>query len=143
MPGSAPHSDRRSTVRSEAAQPRGDELGLVLLHGAMLGRWIWASVEPLLAGPALAVDLPGRGTKPAEVTQLTLDDVIDSVTSDIESWPVDQVVLVAHSLSGILIPALISRLPGRAVHVVFVSAAVPEPGASYLDVLPVSQRLFL
>jgi len=130
-------------VRSEEAQPTKDELGLVLLHGAMLGRWIWSRVEPLLAGPALAIDLPGRGTRPADVTKLTLDDVIDSVTSDIESWPVDQVVLVAHSLSGILVPALISRLPSRAVHVVFVSAAVPEPRASYLDVLPVSQRLLL
>ncbi len=130
-------------MRSEASQPTGDELGFVLLHGAMLGRWIWARVEPLLAGPALAVDLPGRGTRPADVTKLTLDDVIDSVTADVESWPVDQVVLVAHSLCGILIPALISRLPRRAVHAVFVSAAVPEPGASYLDVLPISQRLFL
>jgi pimeloyl-ACP methyl ester carboxylesterase len=130
-------------VRSEPAQPKGDELGLVLLHGAMLGRWIWKRVEPLLAGPALAVDLPGRGTKPADVTRLTLDDVVDSATSDIESWPVDRVILVAHSLSGILIPGLVSRLPRRAVHAVFISAAVPEPGASYLDVLPASQRLFL
>ena len=131
------------TVRSDAAQTTGDELGFVLLHGAMLGRWIWARVEPLLAGPALAVDHPGRGTKPADVSRLTLEDAIDSVPSDIESWPVEQLVLVAHSLSGILIPALISRFPRRAVHAVFVSAAVPEPGASYLDVLPRSERLFL
>jgi pimeloyl-ACP methyl ester carboxylesterase len=130
-------------VRSEAARPNGGELGLVLLHGAMLGRWIWARVEPLLAGPAIAVDLPGRGTRPADVTKLTLEDVVDSVTSDIESWAVERVVLVAHSLSGILVPALISRLPDRAVRAVFVSAAIPEPGAAYLDVLPRSERLFL
>jgi pimeloyl-ACP methyl ester carboxylesterase len=138
--------DRHSgepVARSEAAQPDGEELGLVLLHGAMLGRWIWARVEPLLARPALAVDLPGRGSRPADVTKLTLGDVVDSVVADIESWPVDRVVLVAHSLSGILVPALISRLPGRAVRAVFVSAAVPEPGATYLDVLPRSERLFL
>jgi hypothetical protein len=50
----------------------------------MLGRWIWARVEPHagpdsrralaaprpLAGPALAVDLPGRGTRPADVSRL-------------------------------------------------------------------------
>jgi pimeloyl-ACP methyl ester carboxylesterase len=130
-------------ARSEKAQPDGEELGLVLLHGAMLGGWIWARVEPLLAGPALAVDFPGRGSRPADVTKLTLGDVVDSVVADIESWRVERVVLVAHSLSGILIPALISRLPGRAVRAVFVSAAVPEPGTSYLDVLPRSERLFL
>jgi pimeloyl-ACP methyl ester carboxylesterase len=129
--------------RSESAQPAVEKLGFVLLHGAMLGRWIWARVEPLLAGPALAVDFPGRGTRPADVTKLGLDDVIDSVATDIESWPAEQVVLVVHSLSGILVPALISRLPQRVVHLVFVSAAVPEPGASYLYVLPRSERLLL
>lgn len=130
-------------AQSEAAQPTGDGLGVVLLHGAMLGAWIWALVEPLLARPALAVDLPGRGTRPADVTNVTFDSVVDSVAADIESWRVEQVVLVAHSLSGILIPSLIARLPHRIVHVVFVSAAVPEPGASYLDGLPRTQRLFL
>jgi pimeloyl-ACP methyl ester carboxylesterase len=130
-------------AQSEAAQPTGDEVGIVLLHGAMLGAWIWALVEPLLARPALAVDLPGRGTRPADVTNVTFDSVVDSVAADIESWRVEQVVLVAHSLSGILIPSLIARLSHRIVHVVFVSAPVPEPGASYLDALPRSQRLFL
>src|SRR5262245_7319889 len=39
-----------------------DALGLVLLHGAMLARWIWERAVPRLARPALAVDFPGRGT---------------------------------------------------------------------------------
>jgi pimeloyl-ACP methyl ester carboxylesterase len=130
-------------ARSEAAHSNSERLGLVLLHGAMLGRWIWARVEPLLAAPALAVDLPGRGARPADVTKLTLGHVVDSVVAEIESWPVEHVVLVAHSLSGILVPALISRLPRRVVRAVFVSAAVPEPGSSYLDSLPRSERLFL
>jgi len=133
----------KGMAQSEGVHPTRDELGLVLLHGAMLGRWIWTRVEPSLAGPMLAVDLPGRGARPADVTKITLGDAIDSVVADIESWPVEELVLVAHSLSGILIPALVSRLRHRVVHIVFVSAAVPEPGATYLDVLPPSQRLLL
>lgn len=117
--------------------------GFVLLHGAMLGRWIWARVEPRLAVSALAVDFPGRGDRPADVTTVTLDDVIHSVVADIDGWPADQVVLVAHSLSGIVVPAVIARVPRRVAHVVFVGAAVPEPGASYLDALPLAQRIFL
>jgi pimeloyl-ACP methyl ester carboxylesterase len=130
-------------VESSAEPPSAGDLGLVLLHGAMLGSWIWARVEPLVAGPALAVDFPGRGTKQAEVTKITLGEVIDSVVADIESWPCEHVVLVAHSLSGIVIPAVISRLPHRVVHVIFVSAAVLTSGATYLDALPRSQRLLL
>jgi pimeloyl-ACP methyl ester carboxylesterase len=130
-------------VESSADPPAAGDLGLVLLHGAMLGSWIWERVEPLVAGPVLAIDFPGRGTKQTEVTKLTLGEVIDSVVADIESWPCEHVVLVAHSLSGIVIPAVISRLPHRIVHVIFVSAAVPTPGATYVDALPRSQRVFL
>jgi pimeloyl-ACP methyl ester carboxylesterase len=120
-----------------------DELGLVLLHGAMLGRWIWERVVPRLARPVLAVDFPGRGSKVADVRTVTLGEVVDSVVADVEAWPTARVVLAAHSLSGIVAPGVISRLPRRVAHVVFVSAAVPLRGASYLDSLPRSQRVFL
>jgi pimeloyl-ACP methyl ester carboxylesterase len=120
-----------------------DDRGFVLLHGAMLGRWIWDRVTPLLDRPALSVDFPGRGTKPADITEVTLGDAVDSVVADVETWSIKRVVLVAHSLSGIFVPAVTIRLGDRVAHTVFVSAAVPRPGNSYLDVLPISQRLFL
>jgi pimeloyl-ACP methyl ester carboxylesterase len=120
-----------------------DELGLVLLHGAMLGGWIWDRVEPRLPVPVLAVDFPGRGSKAADVRTLTLGDVVETVVADVEAWPTDRVVLVAHSLGGIVVAGVISRMPRRVAHVVFVSAAVPLRGTSYLDSLPRSQRLFL
>jgi pimeloyl-ACP methyl ester carboxylesterase len=120
-----------------------DDRGFVLLHGAMLGRWIWDRVTPLLDRPALAVDLPGRGTTPAEITEVALGDAVDSVVADVDGGPFKQVVLVAHSLSGILVPAVTARIGDRVAHTVFVGAAVPRPGNSYLDVLPASQRLFL
>jgi pimeloyl-ACP methyl ester carboxylesterase len=117
--------------------------GFVLLHGAMLGGWIWERVAPLLNGPALAVDLPRRGSRPADVTRVTLQDAIEAVAGDVEAFPPERLVLVAHSLSGILVPALVSRFPRRIVQTVFVSAAVPVPGRSYLEMLPTGERLFL
>src|SRR5262249_49617707 len=79
---------------------RDTDVGVVLLHGAMLGRWIWERVEPRLGAPALAVDFPGRGEKPADITTLKLGDVVDSVVADIEAWPTPPIVLVAHSRAG-------------------------------------------
>jgi len=93
--------------------------------------------------PALAVDFPGRGSKAADVRTVTLGDVVDSVVADVEALPAARVVLAAHSLSGILAPGVIFRLPRRVAHVVLVSAAVPMRGTSYLDSLPRSQRVFL
>jgi pimeloyl-ACP methyl ester carboxylesterase len=130
-------------AHSQQEERASDDRGFVLLHGAMLGHWIWDRVTPLLDGPGLAVDLPGRGAKPADVTEVTLGNAIDSVVADVEAWPIERVVLVAHSLSGILVPGVTTRLGERVAHAVFVSAAVPKPGTSYLDALPISQRLFL
>jgi pimeloyl-ACP methyl ester carboxylesterase len=137
------HDVHPHAVSQRREQPVRADGGFVLIHGAMLGRWIWERVERRLAGPTLAVDLPGRGQKPADVTKVTLANVVDSVVADIEAWPTDRFVLVAHSLSGIVVPAVFSRFPRRIAHVVFVSAAVPERGASYLDALPLMPRISL
>jgi pimeloyl-ACP methyl ester carboxylesterase len=132
-----------AVCRCANLQPVGIELGFVLLHGAMLGSWIWQRVEPRLTAPVLALDFPGRGSKAADVRTVTLGDVVGTVVADVEAWPTDRLVLVAHSLGGIVAPAVISRLPRRVAHVVFVSAAVPLRGISYLDSLPRSQRVLL
>ena len=143
LPISANQNATRAMPASQRRQRDSDDRGFVLLHGAMLGRWIWDRVPPLLNRPALSVDLPGRGTKPAHTTEVTLADAVDSVIADIEAWSIKRIILVAHSLSGILVPAVTTRLDDRVAHTVFVSAAVPSAGSSYLDVLPISQRLVL
>ena len=40
----------------------------VLIHGGHQGSWFWERVTPLLDGSALAVDLPGRGRHPADLS---------------------------------------------------------------------------
>ena len=43
----------------------------VLVHGGFHDRRCWERLIPLLSRPALAVDLPGRGTKPAKMAKKT------------------------------------------------------------------------
>src|SRR5262249_53915297 len=74
---------------------------------------------------------------------VTLGDVVATVVADVEEWPTDRVVLVAHSLGGVVVPGVLSRIPRRIAHVVFVSATVPLRGASYLGSLPRSPRILL
>jgi pimeloyl-ACP methyl ester carboxylesterase len=66
------------------------EVGFVLIHGSQLGVWLWERLVPLLRRPALAVDLPGRGSRPADRRSLLLQDAVDSVTKDVETWGVDR-----------------------------------------------------
>jgi pimeloyl-ACP methyl ester carboxylesterase len=135
--------ERRDQPAGERNGANARGRGFVLLHGAMLGSWIWERVLPALDAPAVAIDLPGRGSRPAEIGKLGLVDVIDSVLDDIRGSELQSLVLVAHSLSGILVPGIVSRTEAPISHVVFVGAAVPEPGRRYLDLLPTFERHFL
>ena len=118
--------------------------GLVLTHGSELGSWLWDRLVPQAASPTLAVDLPGRGAHPTDRRSVRPGDAVSSVVHDVEQCAdVDRVVLVAHSFSGVLAPAIARALGSRVVAVVLVGAAVPEPGRSWVDLLPLPQRLFL
>ncbi|MGH3520385.1 MAG: alpha/beta fold hydrolase [Haloechinothrix sp.] len=119
------------------------ETGSVLIHGSELGSWLWERVRAELGSPALAVDLPGRGSRPADRRSVRLADAVRSVADDVLEWDVERVVLVAHSFSGVLVPALAELLGGRAAAVVLVGATVPQEGKSWVDLLPLPQRLFL
>jgi len=118
--------------------------GLVLIHGSELGSWLWDRLVSQAASPTLAVDLPGRGAHPADRRSVGLGDAVTAVVHDVEQWTeADRVVLVAHSFSGVLAPAVTRALGSRVVAVVLVGASVPEPGRSWVDLLPLPQRLFL
>ena len=119
------------------------DIGLLLIHGSELGAWQWERLAPLLARPALAVDLPGRGSRPAERRSLSLNDAIGSVIKDVAAWGMDRVILVAHSFSGIPVPALAIDLGDRVAAVVLVGASVPKEGKSWVDLQAPAQRVLL
>jgi pimeloyl-ACP methyl ester carboxylesterase len=104
--------------------------GVVLVHGGLHGAWCWDRLRPLLVWPSLAVELPGRGIRPARLPDLRLADLVDTIVSDAGDSGFDQIVLVAHSMGGLSAPAAAARLGERVQHLVLVSCVVPEEGAS-------------
>lgn len=118
----------------------GGTTGVVLVHGSELGAWIWDDVVARLPHPAVAVDLPGRGRRPARGRDVRLADAVDAVVEDTTTLDTDRVVLVAHSFSGVLVPPAAHRLGDRVAAVVFVGATVPVEGRSWADLLSRPQR---
>ena len=104
--------------------------GIVLVHGGLHTARCWDPVLPLLDAPTRAVDLPGRGARPADVHTVTLDDCVAAVLEDADAAGFDRFVLVGHSLGGVTITETAYRVPGRVAHLVYVGALVPPPGAS-------------
>jgi pimeloyl-ACP methyl ester carboxylesterase len=100
---------------------------------------MWDPVRSQLATPSIAVDLPGRRYKPADLAEVTILDWVNSVVVDIEAAGLTQVVLVGHSSGGYVLPGVAAALAARPEPVlrglVFVSATVPAHGERPLDYL--------
>jgi pimeloyl-ACP methyl ester carboxylesterase len=104
----------------------------LLVHGATHGAWCWQRLQPFLAFPSLAIDLPGRGTRPAALESIVTNDWAEAVCDDIATID-GPVVLVGHSLAGVVLPRVAARLSERLAALVFVACAVPREGQAVLD----------
>lgn len=110
-------------------------MAYVLIHGGSFAGSCWDPIVPLLPGPVVAVDLPGRGARPRALEGLTIADFVDAVVDDIESRDLHDVVLVGHSMAGITMPGVAERIPDRLRHLIFVACTVPADGERSVDTL--------
>jgi pimeloyl-ACP methyl ester carboxylesterase len=108
---------------------------MVLVHGGGLGKECWDRFLPHLDGDAVAVDLPGRGDRPGDLSTIHVADFVDAVVDELVSRDLHDVVLVGHSLAGLTIPQVAGRVPERIRALVFVSCTVPRDGQTTYDTL--------
>ena len=114
---------------------------LVLLHGAFHTSRCWEPTVRELERQApdlavIAVDLPGRAGVPGDLGTLTIAQCVDSVVDQIEHAGLDEVVVVAHSLGGLIAPGVVTRLgAGRVVRLALLAAVIPPEGRSDLDLI--------
>lgn len=114
---------------------------LVLVHGGAHAADCWDltvdeihRLAPQLT--VLAVDLPGRGCKAANVSAVTISDCVDSVVADIEDAGLAEVVVCGHSLGGVTVPGVVAKLgPARVREMILAAAFLPPQGRSVLDSL--------
>jgi pimeloyl-ACP methyl ester carboxylesterase len=104
--------------------------GVILVHGGFHGAWCWDAVRPRLAVPTLAVDLPGRGARPAAGRHVRVADCVDAVVEDADAAGFERFVLVGHSMGGLTITETANRVPERVARLVYVAALVLAPGQS-------------
>ena len=105
----------------------------VLVHGGGFAASCWDELVPLLDGEVIAVDLPGRGARPVELSTVTLSDFADAVVEEIGDR--EDVVLVGHSLAGVTLPHVAGRVPDQLRRTVYVSCSVPPTGTAVGEIL--------
>jgi pimeloyl-ACP methyl ester carboxylesterase len=108
----------------------------VLVHGAWHGGWCWDKVVPLLEKQghrAVAPDLPGHGSDNTPIPQVTLQAYAERVCSVLDAQP-ESVVLVGHSMGGIVISQAAEYRPERVGTLAYLCAFLLRDGETLLEV---------
>lgn len=107
----------------------------VLIHGAWHGAWCWEKVTPLIekAGhKVVAPDLPGHGEDKRPIAEITLQAYTDRVCQIIDQQS-DPVILVGHSMGGVVITQTAEYRPQRINKLVYVTAFLLKNGEFLLQ----------
>ncbi len=113
----------------------------LLIHGGGSSARFWDRLLPYLDQPALAVDLPGRHDKAADLATLTVDQEVASVLADVAAASItDPIVVVAHSSGGLVVPGVVAGLGSRVAAIVLSAASIPPEGGCGLDCMQERHR---
>ena len=102
----------------------------VLIHGAWHGGWCWTHVTPLLEDhghTVLTPDLPGHGSEDFSLADITLQSYVDAVCEIVDSQP-EPVILVGHSMGGMVIAQVAEARPHQIRTLVYLAAFLPRDG---------------
>lgn len=116
------------------------DIGIVLIHGAGLGGWIWGETGKHLETDYLAVNFPERENS-AVSKSLSLKAYFDHISEQIAGWNKPRLVFAAHSIGGVPALMLANELGERVSGFIGVSSSIPVNGGSFLSTLPVPKRL--
>jgi pimeloyl-ACP methyl ester carboxylesterase len=107
-----------------------------LVYGAWHGRWCWERVIPKLEHEghvAVAKDLPGLGSDHTPAKEITLKRYTDAVCEALAD-EAEPVILVGHSMGGVVISEAAERMPEKIKALVYLTAYLLSSGQSLLEV---------
>ena len=119
----------------------------VLVHGAFAGGWYLRPLASCLQAAGHEVYRPtltGFGERVHLASPaIDLATHIQDIANVLYYEDLSDVVLVGMSYSGMVITGVAERMPERLRHLIYVEAAVPEDGQSFLDLRPSEFRAAL
>lgn len=107
----------------------------LLVHGACSGSWSWEKVVPLLEEKGHEVrvlDLPGHGKDKTSLSEVTLQAYVDKVCQILDEID-DQVILVGHSMGGIVISQAAEAKPQKIKKLVYLTAFLLQNGETAMQ----------
>ena len=121
----------------QGQKDRGEKLmsTYVLVHGAWHAAWCWKHVALILRSAGHQVytpDLPGHGAERSAVRPVKADEYEDAVCHLLSGID-GPVILVGHSMGGIVISRVAERMPQRISQLVYISGFLLANGLCIND----------
>lgn len=106
----------------------------VLVHGAWADESAWGFVRNDLAKTAnvVVVNLPAHGIDLTAANKVSLKDYVKYV-SDIVNAQKGKVILVGHSMAGVIVSQVAENIPAKIDKLIYVSAYLPKNGEDLLS----------
>lgn len=118
-----------------------NNVGILFIHGAGLGSYIWDNLLPKIHWPSLCIDFPNRKPGNQSNARLNFSDYLRAVIAQIDTFDKEHLVIVTHSIGGMIGLKVAEHYQERLIGFVGISAAIPESGHSFTSCLPFPQRL--
>lgn len=115
----------------------------ILIHGGSHGGWCWEDLQMelvLMGHQAFYFDLPGHGHDETPRGQVNLESYVKAIDSFVSLMGKDNVILVAHSLAGIAVPAAVIKNQEKYSRVIYIAAIVQEVGEKAIDFIPEQRK---
>ena len=115
----------------------------VLVHGSFHGAWCWERLIPILevrGHQVVAPNLPGSGGDPAPLENANLDSYTTRITSVIDGLP-GRIVLVGHSMGGIVASQVAERRPQRLAATIYVNGLLFRSGEGLVGFIDAHKQL--
>ena len=117
----------------------------VLVHGAWMAPYAWENVTKVLkksGAKVVVVELPGHGGDNTPPQSLSLDVYKNKVADAVNSIN-GKVILVGHSLAGMIISAVAESYPDKIEKLIYVGAYLPANGQSLLAIASTDAKSLL
>ncbi|WP_229216730.1 alpha/beta fold hydrolase [Dyadobacter sp. 3J3] len=108
----------------------------ILVHGAWQSAYVWDEVKSSLeknGQKVIVVQLPAHGDDNTPANAVSLNVYRDKVVSAINAEN-GKVILVGHSLGGMVVSAVAEQIPDKLEKLIFIGAFLPADGQSLLDI---------
>ena len=112
-----------------------DSKTFVLVHGAWQAPYVWDVVKSQLEAKGqkvIVVELPAHGNDMTSPAAVSIDVYRDKVIAAIQGVN-GKVILVGHSMGGVVVTAVAEKIPSRIEKLVYIGAFLPANGQSLMD----------